>query len=187
MTSLIERKGQFESFKQVRYVPVKRSGVSYVQTHDWAREGITQVLRQLRSYPVQDQTARLMRDEIDFYLKRCHDYCIKERIGAHYREVGLSKKLCDFEHVLPKAVTRELLIYNIITVDEALNVPTCLLSKLKHRTINRIHVSSTPDIWDFWKRYRDHLADIKIETYDGQIVELSDWNLKNHYDYFAEF
>lgn len=187
MSLILERKDQLAKFKQVRYVPIKRSGATYVQTYNWAKEKINRAVTQLRLYPIQDQSARLMRDEIDFYLKRCHDYCIKERIGAHYREVGVPKKQCDFEHVLPKALTRELLIYNLLTVDEALNVPTCLLSKDKHRLINKVNVSTTPDIWDFWQRYRNNLPDLKIETYDRNTVNLSDWDLNTHYNYFEEF
>ena len=182
-----ERKQRLESFTQARYRPIRRGGTTYVQTYQWARQGIERVLVLHKGHPKQDQTARLMRDEIDFYLKRCHDYCIKERIGAHYREVGRRRSECDFEHVLPKALVRELLIYGEISIDEALNVPTCLLSKENHRAINRIHVSTTPNIYDFWQRYRDHLQDLHIETHDSQAVDMTTWNLDSHYEFFKEF
>ena len=185
--NISERKDQLEKFVQARYRPIRRGGTTYVQTYTWAKLGIERVLVLLRAHPRQDQAARLMRDEIDFYLKRCHDYCIKERIGAHYREVGRRKGECDFEHVLPKALVRELLIYEEITVDEALNVPTCLLSKDNHRAINRIHVSTTPNIYDFWQRYRDNLRTLSIETHDGVAINMSTWNLADHYEYFKQF
>jgi hypothetical protein len=179
------KKQLLEDFIQTRYAPVKRTGNTYAQTYAWARLGIERSLVELQQHPAQDQTARLLRDEIDFYLKRCHDYCIKERIGAHYREQGIRKKDSDFEHVVPKALTRELLIHSRISIDEALNIPTCMLSKSKHKFLNsQGHVSSTPNIWDFWQRYRDNLAGIKIETYDGQVVDLTTWNFETHYLYF---
>lgn len=182
-----QRKTQLEEFVQARYKPIRRNGSTYVQTYTWAKQGIERVMSVLKAHPMQDQAARLMRDEIDFYLKRCHDYCIKERIGAHYREQGRRKNECDFEHVLPKALVRELLTYGQISIDEALNVPTCLLSKENHRAINRIHVSTTPNIYDFWQRYRDNLTGIAIETHDGHLVDLNKWNLESHYQYFDKF
>jgi len=182
-----ERKNRLEEFVQARYKPIKRGGSTYAQTYAWAKQGIERVKTLLKAHPAQDQSARLMRDEIDFYLKRCHDYCIKEHIGAHYREVGKRKTECDFEHVLPKALVRELLIYDEVSIDEALNVPTCLLSKKNHKAINRIHVSTTPNIYDFWQRYRDHLAGIRIETHDGCVIDLNNWNLASHYNYFPNF
>lgn len=182
-----QRKTRLDAFVQSRYTPIKRSGNTYVQTQTWAEQGIQRVLALLREHPSQDQSARLMRDEIDFYLKRCHDYCIKERVGAHYRELGKRKKECDFEHVLPKALVRELLIYDEITIEQALNVPTCLLSKQNHRLINRVHVSTTPSIYDFWQRYRDNLTGLEVETHDGVKVDLDNWTLHDHYDYFKDF
>jgi len=184
---LSEKQQRLESFSQTRYRPIKRDGNSYADTYQWARQGIARVLPLIKEHPRQDQTARLMRDEIDFYLKRCHEYCIKQRIGAHYREVGVSKQDCDFEHVIPKALTRELLIYGELTIQEALNIPTCLLSSKKHRLINETHVSTTPNPWLFWQRYQSNLSKLKIETYDGHIVDMGVWSLGTHFEYFANF
>ena len=182
-----ERQLQLESFVQTRYKAITRNGSTYVQTYQWAKQGIERVLLVLREHSKQDQSARLMRDEIDFHLKRCHDYCIKERIGAHYKEVGRRRKDCDFEHVIPKAVVRELLIYDKISIDEALNIPTCLLGSENHTIINKVNVSSTPDIVDFWRRYRETLPDIKIETYNGLQVDLNNWNFWTHYHFFRDY
>lgn len=187
MISKEQRQIQLESFVQTRYKAITRNGSTYVQTYQWAKQGINSTLLALREHNKQDQTARLMRDEIDFYLKRCHDYCIKERIGAHYKEQGKRRKECDFEHVIPKAVVRELLIYDIITIDEALNVPTCLLGSENHSLLNKVNVSTTPNIVDFWQRYRDTLKGIKIETYDGLLVNMQDWDFWTHYQYFKDF
>jgi hypothetical protein len=183
MSTLIERKERIRQFVQTKYTPVVRNGVSYDQTRAWATKGISQALAKMKRSQVQDQSARLIRDEIDFFLSRYHNYCIKENIGAHYREVGALKKQCDFEHVIPKAVARELLIYDIFTIDEALNVPTCLLRKQNHKLLNKVSASTTPDIWDFWSRYRSALA-VEIETYDRVPVDLTTWTLDKHYEYF---
>jgi hypothetical protein len=75
------------------------------------------------------------------------------------------------------------MIYNLMTVEEALNLPTCLLRKKNHRLLNKKSASTTPDIWDFWARYRNTLK-LKIETHDGTAVDMNNWNLSKHYEYF---
>jgi hypothetical protein len=184
MKTLIERRQAIADFQQTKYTKLKRTGESYAQTKEWAVRNITRCLNELKKSTKNDQAARLIRDEIDGYLKRYHDYCIKEQIGSHYREVGALKKECDFEHVIPKAVAREMMIYKIMDIEEALNIPTCLLRKENHRALNKKHASTTPDIWDFWARYRNEFSDIKIQTWDGQDVDLSTWDLVAHYEYF---
>lgn len=182
MKTLIERRQAIADFQQTKYIKLKRTGESYVQTKDWAVRNITRCLEELQRSPKNDQAARLIRDEIDSYLKRYHDYCIKEQIGAHYREVGALKKECDFEHVIPKAVARELMLYKVMTIDEALNLPTCLLRKENHRILNKKYASTTPDIWDFWQRYQS--LNITVETHDGTKVDMAAWNLDTHYQHF---
>jgi hypothetical protein len=161
-----------------------RNGLSYEQTREWAHAGITRCLAELQALPAQDQAARLKRDELESYLVRYHNYCIKENIGAHYREVGAAKKECDFEHVIPKAVARELMIYDLMTVDEALNIPTCRLSAAKHKKLNSTRLgSSTPDIYWFWQRYQS--LGVRVETHDGVAVDTTTWNLDSHYKHFG--
>jgi hypothetical protein len=77
-----------------------------------------------------------------------------------------------------------MLLYDRLTIDEALNIPTCKLSKSKHKKLNSTKLgSTTPDIWDFWARYRNNLT-VKIETHDGTPVDLKTWDLNKHYEYF---
>ena len=133
-----------------------------------------------------NQTARLLRDTIDFFLRRYHNYCIKEKIGAHYVEVGLKhtdKK--EFEHVMPASLARDLIIHNVLTIDEALHIPTCILSKKNHAILNSTNLgSTTPDIYWFWQRYKS--LNINIKTHDGTIVDVNTWNLQTHYNYFKQ-
>lgn len=182
MKPLTERRQVLAEFQQTKYTKLKRTGESYTQTKEWAVRNIARCLTELKQSTKNDQAARLIRDEIDSYLKRYHDYCIKEQIGAHYREVGALKKECDFEHVIPKAVARELMIYGLMSIDEALNIPTCLLRSEKHQALNKIHASTTPDIWDFWARYRNSFPDLKIQTWDGKDVDITTWDLPKHFE-----
>jgi|688.fasta_scaffold179556_2 hypothetical protein len=184
MKTLLERRRAIAEFQQTKYTRLKRTGESYVQTKNWAVRNITRCLDELSKSVMNDQNAQLIRDEIDEYLKRYHDYCIKDQIGAHYREVGALKKDCDFEHVIPKKVAREMMIYKIMTIDEALNIPTCWLRKDKHQALNKMYASTTPDVWDFWARYRNAFPDIAIQTWDGKNIDVSTWDIANHYEYF---
>lgn len=181
MKTLIERVG---GFAQKKPTPVKRGGSSYDATYNFCKSEIERLVLMYQALKVEDQTARLIRDMIDVLLRRYHGYSIKENFGAHYREQGLAAGVkVEFEHVIPAAVARDLLLVGRLTVDEALNIPTCRLSAANHRRLNSTQLgSTTPDIYWFWRRYQT--LDITVETHDGTAVDAETWNLGTHYQYF---
>jgi hypothetical protein len=181
MKTLMER---VSGFAQKKPTPVKRGGASYDATYNFCKSEIERLVKQYRALKAEDQTARLIRDMIDVLLRRYHGYSIKENFGAHYRERGLAAGVkVEFEHVIPAAVARDLLLVSRLTVDEALNIPTCRLSAANHRQLNSTQLgSTTPDIYWFWQRYR--ALGISVETHDGTAVDMSTWNLDTHFDYF---
>ena len=71
------------------------------------------------SVTVTSETLRLVRDDMDNLLRRYHGYAVKENIGAHYREIGADAD-SDFEHLIPSARIRDMMIAGVITIDEAL-------------------------------------------------------------------
>lgn len=182
MKPLIER---VSGFAQKKPTPVKRGGASYDATHKFCVRGLKLCVWMYKRLSVEDQTARLIRDVIDFLLRRYHGYSIKENIGGHYREQGLAHDAkTEFEHVIPASVARDLLLFERLTIEEALNIPTCQLSKEKHKKLNSTKLgSTTPDIYMFWQRYAD--LGIKVETHDGTKVDMAKWNLDKHYKYFG--
>ena len=180
-TNLSER---LKGFKPIKYTRVTRDGASYAQTEVFVRRALRLCLWTYKRLESANQTARLLRDVIDFVLRRYHGYCIKEKLGAHYREVGLKPNdKVDFEHVLPAALARDLLIHDRITISEALNIPTCMISRKNHKKLNSKKLASTtPDPYNFWARYK--ILNIKIETHDSTTVDMATWNLDSHYQYF---
>ena len=183
MQTLVERVG---GFAQKKPTPVKRGGASYDATYQFCKKEIERYVETYQRLKVEDQTARLVRDMIDVLLRRYHGYAIKENFGAHYREKGLAHGTkTEFEHVIPASVARDMLLFNRLTVDEALNIPTCELSKEKHKRLNSTKLgSTTPDIYWFWQRYQE--LEIQVETHDSTPVDTSTWNLDSHYTYFKE-
>jgi hypothetical protein len=181
MKPLMER---VSGFAQKKPTPVKRNGASYDATYQFTRRGLKLCVWMYQRLKVEDQTARLIRDAIDFLLRRYHGYSIKENIGAHYYEKGLAHGAkTDFEHIVPASVARDLLLYDRLTVDEALNIPTSRLSAKKHKKLNSTKLgSTTPDIYWFWQRYKS--LGITVETHDGTAVDMTTWNLDTHYEYF---
>jgi hypothetical protein len=171
-------------YVQVKPTPVKRSGQTYDQTYRFVHRALKICLFVYRRLTVADQTARLVRDTMDFLLRRYHGYCIKEHIGAHYREVGIrAGDKTDFEHVIPANLARDMLIHDCITIDEALNIPTCVLRRKHHKQLHEDSLgATTPDIAYFWRRY-DGLK-IQVETHDGTKIDMAVWTLENHYKYF---
>lgn len=176
---------RLEGFKPIKYTRVTRDGASYAQTEVFVRRALRLCLWTYKRLDSANQTARLLRDVIDFVLRRYHGYCIKEKLGAHYREVGLkSNDKVDFEHVLPAALARDLLIHDRITISEALNIPTCMISRKNHKRLNSKQLASTtPNVFLFWQRYE--ILNIKIETHDSIPIDMKAWDLSKHYEYFG--
>ena len=90
-----------------------------------------------------------------------------------------------FEHVIPAAKVRDMLLAGVLTVKQALNTPTCLISKRNDDILREEgHVSSSPDYWNFFRRY-DVFDDTKFVTYNGEnIRSLETWTLEDHYNFF---
>lgn len=172
-------------FAQKKSTPVKRGGASYDATQQFCQSEIERFVAMYQQLKVEDQTARLIRDMIDVLLRRYHGYAIKENIGGHYREKGLPHGTkTEFEHVIPAAVARDLLLVGRLTVSEALNIPTCRLSASKHKKLNSTRLgSTTPDIYWFWQRYQS--LGVQLETHDGIAVDTTTWNLDSHYKHFG--
>lgn len=173
-----------QGFVHPDYGRVVRDGQAYVATDRFVRRGLKICLTLYRRLERLDQTARLLRDAIDFLLRRYHGYAIKERIKAHYRDVSLKPTdKTDFEHVIPAALLAALLIQNKISIDLAMNPPTCLLKKKHHGLLKKQGLGNkTPDIWWFWQRYE--MLGIKLETHHGDAVDPKTWNLGTHCTYF---
>jgi len=178
------RQSLLEGWTPPDHPRVKRSGASYQQTEDFIRTELEKWVSRYRELETHDQTARLMRDEIDDLLRRYHKYCIQQNQGAHYQQVGLSPEdSVEFEHIIPAKIARDALLSGRMTVDDALNIPTCDISQVKHRELADTGLQkTTPDPYWFWRRYRN--LGIEIETRDGTPVDLDTWNLDTHYDHF---
>mgnify|MGYP000438520297 CR=1 FL=1 len=180
--TLFER---LEGFRTPKYTRVKRGTESYEATARYVVSNLERLVDLYDKTRNDEQTARLIRDDVDNALRRYHQYCIKENIGAHYFEKGVEGNGI-FEHMIPASRIRDLLLLGRITAAEACNAPTCRLSissdqLLKDNGWN----SDTPDLYDFWKRYR-LCFDTKgcFETHDGVIIDTESWTLDKHYAYY---
>ena len=175
-----------ESFSPVTYSRVQRGDKSYKDTYALTVSELERLVKMYKGLVEVGQTARLIRDSIDHWIRRYHGYAIEGSIGAHYTEVGVDKANCVFEHVIPAAKVRDMLLQGILTVKQALNTPTCLISKRNDEILREEgHVSSSPDYWNFFKRY-EMFDDAKFVTYNGEdITDPSTWTLGNHFEKFG--
>lgn len=175
-----------ESYEPIEYNKVKRDQRSYEQTTAFVSRGLKMCLWFYRKLNEANQVARLCRDVIDYLLRRAHKYNIAENIGAHYREKNLDKQNCDFEHVVPEKVIRDMLIQGKLTIEQAMNPPTCLINKCNHVALKKAGWDSkTPSVYHFFDRYTQ-VFDSAFETYNGQpIADLHNWTLEKHYQYFG--
>ena len=134
---------------------------------------------------------------IDFFLRRIHEYCIRQVFGpsgtgSFYVDKDWKKgKKFKFEHNIPMAVIGEQLLEGHITLLQAMFPPITLLSLEKDKILNlskndtgkKWLVKKTPDIQNFWKRY-EH-AGIQINGNFRNVITNEDvdskWNLNDHY------
>ena len=174
-----------DQFTAPVYSKTKRSGNTYLTVATRCSNKLTELVEEYLSVKNDQQLLREIRNDIDYYLRRYHEYCIKQRDGmkAHYHEVGADDET-DFEHLIPAARIRDLLLAKTLTVQQALNAPTVRLSRIKHKELQQAGwASTTPDMWLPFRRY-SQLFDAVFQTHDGTSVDTETWTLDKHYQYF---
>ena len=182
--TLLER---LEGFRTPKYSRVQRSDETYRATARYVTANLERLIELYDATRNDEQTSRLIRDDVDNALRRYHQYCIKERIGAHYVELAIEGNGI-FEHMIPASRIRDLLLLGRITAHEACNAPTCKLSVASDQLLkDRGWNSDTPSLVDFWKRYRLCFpTQGRFETHDGTAVDTETWTLESHYRYFSD-
>lgn len=174
-----------QNFRQPVYGKTQRSPTTYQTVARHCRDHLTHLVNDYRAVENDQQLLREIRNDMDYYLRRYHEYCIKQRdgMGAHYHEVGADEDT-DFEHLIPAARIRDLLLAGVITVEQALNAPTVKLSRAKHAQLKDAGwASHTPDMWLPFRRYSQVFSAV-FETHDGTRVDTESWTLEQHFNYF---
>lgn len=167
------------------YGKTQRSGDTYKTVARHCGNHLEHLVEDYHSVRNDQQLLREIRNDIDYYLRRYHEYCIKQRdgMGAHYHEIGADVDT-DFEHLIPAARIRDLLLSKVITVQQALNAPTVKLSRVKHALLKDAGwASQTPDMWLPFRRY-SQVFDAQFETHDGTAIDPETWTLERHFQYF---
>jgi hypothetical protein len=178
-------KESLDNFTAPNYGKTVRTSATYQTVAEYRTRNLLRLIQEYHEVKNDQQLLRELRNDIDYNLRRYHEYCIKQRDGmlAHYHEVGADED-CDFEHLIPAARIRDLLLANIITVQQALNAPTVRLSRLKHSQLKDAGwASHTPDMWLPFKRYSNVFA-AEFITHDGTVVDPNTWTLEQHFSYF---
>lgn len=179
-------KEALEEFVAPVYGKTKRSKDTYKTVAAHCRNHLVVLVEEYNSTQNNQQLLREIRNDMDYYIRRYHEYCIQQRDGmkAHYHEVGADED-CDFEHLIPASRIRDLLIAGVITVDQSLNAPTVVLSRAKHMALKDAGwASKTPDMWHPFKRY-SQVFTAKYITHDGTPIDPDTWTLEDHFQRFA--
>ena len=178
-------KESLERFIAPVYGKTQRTPDTYRTVAAHCRKHIERLVAEYHEVENDQQLLREIRNDIDYYLRRYHEYCIQQRDGmlAHYHEIGADDD-CDFEHLIPAARIRDLLLAQTITVEQALNAPTVRLSRAKHRALKDAGwASKTPNMWLPFERYTNVFA-ASYQTHDGTAINPLTWTLEKHYNYF---
>lgn len=196
-TILIEAKTLVEAWKAKRKKTVKRDDLAYQQALEFCIQEIKRLLEMYRTTVFEeDMRARLIRDDIDHHIRRYHGYAIQGRIKSHYKQKGVSMlpKDCIFEHVIPAGQVRDMLIDGALTINQALNVPTCRVSRADNKRLNDLGLhKDNPESYYPFRRYRTAMTQVvdkkkvvpEFETYNGQMIpDLETWTLDDHFKLF---
>lgn len=178
-------KESLERFTPPVYGKTRRTADTYRTVASHCGSHIRRLVSEYHAVENDQQLLREIRNDIDYYLRRYHEYCIQQRDGmlSHYHEVGADEET-DFEHLIPAARIRDLLLADAITVEQALNAPTVRLSRAKHALLKEAGwASKTPDMWLPFRRY-SQVFNARYQTYDGTAIDPESWTLEQHYDYF---
>lgn len=178
-------KESLQNFRQPIYGKTQRSTDTYRTVANHCSSHLQRLVEEYREVRNDQQLLREIRNDIDYYLRRYHEYCIKQRdgMGAHYHEISADDET-DFEHLIPAARIRDLLLASVITVEQALNAPTVKLSRDKHAQLKDAGwASHTPDMWLPFRRYSQVFSAV-FETHDGVRVDPETWTLEQHFNYF---
>jgi hypothetical protein len=178
-------KENLEKFVPAVYGRTQRTAETYQTVANRCRRNLDRLVEEYNATVNNAQELREIRNEMDEAIRRYHEYCIQQRDGmqAHYHEIGADAD-CDFEHLIPAKILRDLLLSNVITIDQALNAPTVRLSRSKHMALKDAGwASKTPDMWLPFKRYSE-VFDAAYQTHDGTAIDPLTWTLEKHYNYF---
>lgn len=178
-------KESLDQFVAPVYGKTQRSAETYRTVANYCKRNLARLFEEYRAVRNDQQLLREIRNDIDYYLRRYHEYCIQQRDGmkAHYHEVGADEE-CDFEHLIPAARIRDLLLGGNITVEQALNAPTVRLSRVKHMALKDAGwAAKTPNMWLPFERYTN-VFEASYETHDGTAIDPKTWTLEQHFEYF---
>lgn len=176
-------KEKVDNFIARPYNKVKRGADSYAESIEITVAELNRLVGLYKS-TAGAQRLRLIRDAIDHWLRRYHGYTIQGSIGSHYvTEESKTASATVFEHVVPASKVRDMFIAGVLTAEQAMNMPTCIVSKEQDRALSKSgRVSSSDNLWNFFQRY-DIFADV-ISTHDGKTINPATWSLENHFNYF---
>lgn len=178
-------KESLSTFTAPVYGKTRRSADTYRTVARHCGTHIERLVSEYLAVVNDQQLLREIRNDIDYYLRRYHEYCIEQRDGmkAHYHEIGADEQ-CDFEHLIPASRIRDLLLAGAISTEQALNAPTVRLSRTKHMMLKDAGwASKTPNMWLPFERYTNVFA-AQYQTHDGIQIDPAAWTLEDHYRYF---
>lgn len=171
---------KLKTWQSVEYPRVVRGEDTYAATERYFE---SELKRLIDMYVTAEdpQSKRLVRDSVDFCLRRYHQYSVRGRMGAHYREAACTGPFI-FEHLIPAAEVRDMLLGSALSIRAALNSPTVLLSQENDARLRTAGlVSSTADVFYPFRRYRKAGIDCAFQDWMGNAIDVDTWSIEDHY------
>jgi len=183
------------------YQRVKRNPEGNLQTRLFFASKINDLLAEYtqsaNDHTVYPQKLRLIRDSIDFCLRRAHGYLIDGGFKKHgfpkggfYFEHTTTKHGWVFEHLIPLSDLRDQLIMRTIEIDEAIYPPMVVLSKESNQRLRPREFSAhNPEPLFPFRRYVKAGIASNFFRFDEVAPELTlqeriaSYRLEDHYSF----
>lgn len=170
-------------FTTPKYPKIQRTPESFAAKTAITEEQLAHMQTRYNALnPTEDK--RLLRDSIDYLLRRYQGYAVEAEHGAHYITAAAEQAGSRyFEHVVPLCRGRDMLIGQVLAPIQAMYIPTCFITTEQNTALTRAGLTShSNDYWLFFSRY-ECLNDT-IMTHDGKVIDPKTWTLADHYKYF---
>jgi len=183
------------------YQRVKRNSEENLQTHLFfackIKALVADYTQSANDRAVYPQKLRLIRDSIDFCLRRAHGYLIdggfkKNGIpkGGFYFEHTTTKHGWIFEHLIPLSDLRDQLIMGALEIDEAIYPPMVVLSKESNQRLRPREFSAhNPEPLFPFRRYvnagiaSDFFRFDEVAPDLTRLERLASYRLDDHYNF----
>lgn len=168
--------------RRTQYVRRKRTLGVHERIRDYISSCVNDIVNR---YDRSHEFEGAFREQLRHLIRTYHNYVIKHNFRAHYCDPNGGSA---FEHAIPMQQVIDLLLSRSLTVREAIDSPTALVSQQIAGRLKQVERKHNDDPYYPFRRYLRAAARIQnlrevtlITPFSDLIVDLDTWTLDDHY------